>query len=162
MHLYDSWILRDLSAWLGSLAAGMCGPTCFRSRSNCTWYLELVWGESAKHLKSPLESLASSRFYWPFSTIRAYIDQIQRCLGCGPRDRSLCWSCRPQVDQIVYCVQNLHHHNMAYGGWSFAFAPYWNDNIPYYIDHPRTIDIGDEIGIDPLGEAYGVEGRPSM
>lgn len=36
------------------------------------------------------------------------------------------------------CVQNLHHHHMSMGGWSWAFTPYRNEDVARYLNHPRV------------------------
>ena len=40
---------------------------------------------------------------------------------------------------------------MAYGGWSWAFQPYWAEGVSRYIDHPRAHMIFDDHATDPFG-----------
>ena len=41
---------------------------------------------------------------------------------------------------------------MAYGGWSWAFSPYWMEEVSKYIDHPRAAEAFDEHAGDPFGK----------
>ena len=44
----------------------------------------------------------------------------------------------PIVLDVWNAVKNLHHHFRAYGGWSFAFADYWELNFTAYLDSAST------------------------
>lgn len=44
----------------------------------------------------------------------------------------------PMVMDLLNFTASLHHHYMSFGGWSFAFEPYYNENITQYLDHPNT------------------------
>ena len=30
----------------------------------------------------------------------------------------------------------MHHHQRSLGGWSFAFEPYWEEDLTTYLDDP--------------------------
>ena len=37
-------------------------------------------------------------------------------------------------------VENFHHYWRAYGGWSFAMSPYYNEGITKSLDDPTNIE----------------------
>ena len=42
----------------------------------------------------------------------------------------------PIVLSFLNMVPNFHHYWRAYGGWSFAMAPYYNEGITKTLDDP--------------------------
>ena len=68
----------------------------------------------------------------------------------------------PIVLDILNWHDNLHHHYQAYGGWSWAFQPYWAEEVSRYINHSRSIYMGDEIAIDPLAYNIRLNGKPKL
>jgi len=46
------------------------------------------------------------------------------------------------MDELNF-VKNIHHHYMAYGGWSFALEDYWVLNITLDLDRPETQQMMD-------------------
>ena len=54
----------------------------------------------------------------------------------------------PVVMDLLNIRENLMHHYRAYGGWSFALEPYWEQNLTYYFDHPKFDDLASII--DPF------------
>lgn len=44
------------------------------------------------------------------------------------------------------------HHFRSYGGWSWAMAPYYNENVTQYFNDPRAQEIFEYIGIDYMCE----------
>ena len=46
-------------------------------------------------------------------------------------------------------LQNLHHHFRAYGGWSWVFNDYYNENITHLLDDPRMQMMANIV--DPYG-----------
>jgi PhoPQ-activated pathogenicity-related protein len=43
----------------------------------------------------------------------------------------------PTVFDLLNMHENLHHHHQSLGGWSWAFGPYWNEDVARYLNHPR-------------------------
>ncbi|CAH1802566.1 unnamed protein product, partial [Owenia fusiformis] len=66
-------------------------------------------------------------------------------IGCVDR-RVVAMS--PMVLSILNMVETLGHHYRAYGGWSFAFMPYWNENVTQHLYHPNTQTLANLI--DPF------------
>jgi PhoPQ-activated pathogenicity-related protein len=54
----------------------------------------------------------------------------------------------PTVFDLLSMQSNLEHHNRAYGGWSWAFYPYWSENVTRYLYDDRTPQLA--TFIDPL------------
>lgn len=66
-------------------------------------------------------------------------------LGCvDPR----VFAMAPTVFDLLNMVDNLEHHYRALGGWSWAFTPYWIEDVSKYLYHPRTYQMA--AFIDPL------------
>ncbi|XP_006811763.1 autocrine proliferation repressor protein A-like [Saccoglossus kowalevskii] len=57
-------------------------------------------------------------------------------------------ACAPIVMDELNMVKNLHHHFRAYGGWTFAFSDYYEEDVTKNLDHPNTQGIADIV--DPL------------
>ena len=56
--------------------------------------------------------------------------------------------CNPYIANtviILFLRQNLHHHFRSLGGWTFAFKPYRDENIPMHLDDPNMTKMGDII-----------------
>jgi PhoPQ-activated pathogenicity-related protein len=66
-------------------------------------------------------------------------------LGCV--DRRV-FAMVPTVFDLLNMVPNLEHHYRALGGWSWAFLPYWVEDVSRYLYHPRTAEMA--TFIDPL------------
>jgi len=49
----------------------------------------------------------------------------------------------PIVLDVLNMVPNLQHHFRAYGGWSFAFGSYYDENITQYLTDPRIQAMAD-------------------
>jgi PhoPQ-activated pathogenicity-related protein len=47
----------------------------------------------------------------------------------------------PTVLDLLNMQDNLEHHNRALGGWSWAFSPYWVEDVSKYLYHPRVADL---------------------
>ncbi|XP_070580927.1 autocrine proliferation repressor protein A-like [Ptychodera flava] len=54
----------------------------------------------------------------------------------------------PIVMDELNLVKNLHHHYRAYGGWTFAFSDYYEEDITKLLDNPNTQKMADIV--DPL------------
>lgn len=52
--------------------------------------------------------------------------------ACDPRVIGIA----PQVISMYGFVENMHHHQRSLGGWSFAFEPYWEEDLTTYLDDP--------------------------
>jgi PhoPQ-activated pathogenicity-related protein len=59
-------------------------------------------------------------------------------LGCV--DRRV-FAMAPTVLDLLNMVPNLEHHYRALGGWSWAFIPYWTEDVSRYLYHPRTAEM---------------------
>ncbi|CAH1800625.1 unnamed protein product [Owenia fusiformis] len=51
----------------------------------------------------------------------------------------------PQVFSVLKLVETVNYHYRAYGGWAWAFGPYWDENITQYLQDPRTQDMANLI-----------------
>jgi len=47
----------------------------------------------------------------------------------------------PTVLDLLNMQDNLEHHYRAFGGWSWAFSPYWVEDVSKYLYHPRVPDL---------------------
>nr|XP_002128778.1 autocrine proliferation repressor protein A [Ciona intestinalis] len=86
-------------------------------------------------------------------------NQIERwCVGGASKRGWTTWT-TAAVDKRVQCmtpivmdelnmVKNLHHHYRAYGGWSFAFKDYYDEDITKDLDHPNMPALA--AIVDPL------------
>jgi len=54
----------------------------------------------------------------------------------------------PTVFDLLDMQNNLEHHFRALGGWSWAFFPYWAEDVSKYLYHPRVPVLASYI--DPL------------
>jgi len=53
-----------------------------------------------------------------------------------------------EVFDLLNALPNLDHHFRAFGGWSWAFTPYWVEDVSRYLRHPRAEQFFDII--DPF------------
>jgi PhoPQ-activated pathogenicity-related protein len=66
-------------------------------------------------------------------------------LGCvDPR----IFAIAPTVFDLLNMQPNLEHHYRSFGGWSWAFFPYWAEDVSRYLYHPR-VEVMAEF-IDPI------------
>jgi PhoPQ-activated pathogenicity-related protein len=68
----------------------------------------------------------------------------------------------PVVLDLLNWNPNLHHHYRAYGGWSWAFQPYWAEGVSKYIDHPRAKEAFDEHAGDPFAYNERLAALPKL
>jgi len=47
----------------------------------------------------------------------------------------------PTVFDLLNFQDNLEHHYRGLGGWSWAFIPYWTEDVSKYLYHPRVADL---------------------
>ena len=50
--------------------------------------------------------------------------------------------------------QNMQHHQRSLGGWSWAFGPYYDEDLTRYLDTPLVDDM--TYLIDPKGDLVSV------
>ena len=72
------------------------------------------------------------------------------------------FSLAPIVLDLLNWHDNLHHHFQAYGGWSWVFQPYWDENIPRYINNSMSAEIFEDMAIDPLSYNERLSNRPKI
>ncbi|ELU00839.1 hypothetical protein CAPTEDRAFT_221748 [Capitella teleta] len=51
----------------------------------------------------------------------------------------------PTVFDLLGMYENLHHHHRSFGGWSWAFLPYWNEDVARYLNHPRFQLLAEDV-----------------
>ena len=47
----------------------------------------------------------------------------------------------PVVLSFLNMIDNFHHYWRAYGGWSFAMEPYYNEGITKLLDDPLQLEV---------------------
>lgn len=47
----------------------------------------------------------------------------------------------PMVMDLLNLLPNMKHHYRALGGWTFAFKPYYEQNLTVELDNPRTKEL---------------------
>ena len=68
----------------------------------------------------------------------------------------------PIVLDLLNWHDNLHHLFQAYGGWSWVFLPYWDENIPRYIKNSMSAEIFEDMAIDPLSYNERLSNGPKI